>query len=99
MNITWHINSNLPKEEPNQSNQAEYCSSQLLAGASDDGTYIFDAVYLTKQNQFILTIMIINEKFGFIEDEKNIYLNTRQELIQKVAEFKHNPIKLFSKTE
>lgn len=43
--MTWHITSRLPDEEPNEANFAAYSQPQLMAGASPDARYLFDAVY------------------------------------------------------
>ena len=70
---TWHITSRLPDEEPNAANFAAYSQPQLIAGASPDARYLFDAVYDHNAQCFVLTLLDVNETFGFVENETRLY--------------------------
>lgn len=96
MNPTWHTTDRLPKAEPDDTNQAAYCAPQLLAGASADGRFIFDAVYDAAAPRFVLTLMEINTAFGFIEHEKRLYPASRAELLAAVSAFQAAPAQAFT---
>ena len=50
--MIWTRQQHLPDEEPNEHNADAYAAPQLLAGASEDGQYIYDAVYVQVQAAF-----------------------------------------------
>ena len=52
--MIWTRQQHLPDEEPNEHNADAYAAPQLLAGASEDGQYIYDAVYIASAGCFLL---------------------------------------------
>ncbi|MDO4433073.1 MAG: hypothetical protein Q4B82_00635 [Alysiella sp.] len=95
----WQTTNRLPENEPNTDNANDYAQSQLLAGASDDGRYVYDVVYLIEQKCFVLTMMDINAEWGFIEHEKRLHLLTRAALLQSIALFQAAPQRVFENHE
>ena len=88
---TWRITSRLPDEEPNAANFAAYSQPQLIAGASPDARYLFDAVYDHNAQCFVLTLLDVNETFGFVENETRLYPTSRAELLRLIADFQAAP--------
>ena len=74
--MIWTRQQHLPDEEPNKHNADAYAAPQLLAGASEDGQYIYDAV---------------NTEWGFIEQERRCKPATRQALLAETALLEHDP--------
>lgn len=94
--MKWQTVCRLPESEPNASNQADYQSAQLMAGASNDGEFVYDAVYAAPKQCFVLTLMHINSEWGFIEQETVLYPPTRQALLAAIDEFEQNPLAFLS---
>lgn len=96
MNTTaWQTENRLPEQEPNPDNQAAYAAPQLLCGSSPDARFIYDAVYAAAEGCFVLTLMHINDEFGFIENEQRRYFADRSQLLNAVAEFQAAPEQAF----
>ncbi|ULJ61215.1 hypothetical protein [Wielerella bovis] len=93
--MKWTSNHRLPASEPNENNRVEYAHPQLLSGASDDGRFIYDAIWAETEAVFVLTVMWINEEFGFVEDTVRLYPKNRAELLQQVAAFQAAPESFF----
>lgn len=93
---TWHITSQLLPDEPSAANFAAYSQPQLIAGASPDGRYIFDAVYDHNAPCFVLTLLDVNETFGFVEHETRLYPTSRAELLRLIADFHAAPVAQFA---
>lgn len=87
----WHIESSLPDSEPNLSNLHIYFSPTLISGASPDANFIFDAVYAVEKECFVLTMMKINNEWGFIEHQAYRYPATRSELLEEIRRFQEDP--------
>lgn len=81
----------MPADAPSADNQAAYTLPQLLCGHSADARFVYDAVYLTDKKQFVLTLMEINEEFGFIEHEAVRRFACREALLAAVAAFQAAP--------
>ena len=94
--MTWRITSRLPPDEPSAANFAAYSQPQLIAGASPDGRYIFDAVYDHNSPCFVLTLLDVNETFGFVEHETRLYPTSRAELLRLIADFHAAPVAQFA---
>lgn len=92
----WNIISHLPSEEPNADNLQQYQHKQLIAGISANKKYIFDAIYLTEKQHFVLTFISINDELGFIEQEQSFYPPTRQALLNLIDQYCQNPQNLFN---
>ena len=94
--MTWHITSRLPPDEPSAANFAAYSQPQLIVGASPDGRYIFDAVYDHNTPCFVLTLLDVNETFGFVEHETRLYPPSCAELLRLIADFQAAPAAQFA---
>ena len=93
--MNWQTKNTLPDAEPNPQNRTQYAEPQLLAGASEDGKFAYDAVWMEIEECFALTFLWLNDEFGFVEDERRLYPTTRAELLQNVADFEANPQEFF----
>ncbi|MBQ9602047.1 MAG: hypothetical protein IJR46_08610 [Neisseriaceae bacterium] len=93
--MIWNIVSKLPENEPNDSNFADYAHEQLIAGASDDGRYLFDVIYVLSEECFVLTLMELNAELAFMENQLIMYPTSREELLQLIHEFKTDPAVFF----
>ena len=82
----------LPEQEPCDFNQTDYAVLQLCAGASDDGQFIYDAVYDVQAAWFVLMALHINPEWGFVESEKRVMLATRAELLAQIAQIEAAPL-------
>lgn len=89
--MIWTRQQHLPDEEPNKHNADAYAAPQLLAGASEDGQYIYDAVYVASAGCFLLTALKLNTEWGFIEQERRCKPVTRQALLAETALLEHDP--------
>ena len=96
---TWHIASRLPSDEPNAANFAAYSQPQLIAGASPDARYLFDAVYDHNAHCFVLTLLNVNETLGFVENETRLYPTSRAELLRLIADFQAAPAAQFAREQ
>lgn len=92
---TWQTENRLPEQEPTAENQADYALPQLLCGSSSDARFIYDAVYVAAEQCFVLTLMQINDEFGFIENEQRRYFGNRNDLLAAVAQFQAAPEQAF----
>ncbi|XXQ68695.1 hypothetical protein ACKLNO_02210 [Neisseriaceae bacterium B1] len=93
---TWQTTSHLPNDEPNEHNQTAYARAQLMAGASPDARYIYDVVYEKDEACFVLTLLEINEEWGFVEQQYRLYPKTRDALLQSIAHFETEPDKVLN---
>ena len=91
----WTQTSRLPETEPDDANYAAYAHPQLLCGASDDGRFVYDAIWVATENCFVLTFLWINEDLGFVEYERRVYPATRAQLLIEVARFQAEPEQVF----
>lgn len=91
MNTEWQTVCRLPEEAPSDHNRAAYAAPQLLAGSSPDARFIYDAVYVAAEGCFVLTLMQINDEWGFIEHEQRAYYTDRHSLLAAVAAFQAAP--------
>lgn len=89
--MRWQITSVLPEGEPDDAGLEAYAAPQLIAGATEDGRFVFDAVYAAEWQQFVLTLMEVNGEWGFVEKEKRLYPQSRRELLAAVADFQAAP--------
>ena len=80
----------------NAANFAAYSQPQLIAGASPDARYLFDAVYDHNAQCFVLTLLDVNETFGFVENETRLYPTSRAELLRLIADFQAAPAAQFA---
>lgn len=87
----WDTVCHLPDTEPDDSNADTYARPDLFSGASPDARFIFDAVYLPAECRFLLTLMEINEEWGFVEHESVCRPATRAELLRLAAAFQAAP--------
>lgn len=87
----WTRQNYLPDDEPQIHNATAYAVPQLIAGASDDGQWIYDAIYDAQAACFVLTALHINQEWGFIENERRCILSTRTALLTEIAALEHNP--------
>lgn len=92
--MKWQTKNCLPLDEPNDYNCSDYAHPQLLSGVSDDGRYLYDVVWAEMQEYFVLTLLCLNTEWGFIENERYLYPDTRAELLCLVAQFEQNPSSL-----
>lgn len=69
----------------------------LASGASSDAQFIFDVIYAPEHHVFVLTLMQINDEWGFIENERRLYVATWQDLHHKIDDFMLSPLTYFSK--
>ena len=95
-NLIWHTESHLPADEPCADNLADYRHPQLMRGASADARFIFDAVYAPERAGFVLTLMQINDEWGFIEHELRLHPHSRAELLQQIERFCRAPAAYFA---
>ena len=93
---TWRITSRLPDEEPNAASFAAYSQPQLIAGASPDARYLFDAVYDHNAQCFVLTLLEVDETLGFVENETRLYPTSRADLLRWIADFQAAPAAQFA---
>ncbi|UOP05144.1 hypothetical protein [Conchiformibius kuhniae] len=87
----WHIRSALPDSEPNPSNLHDYLNPQLIGGASADARFVFDAVYAPERGHFVLTLMQIDDEWGFVAHESRLYPRSRAELAAHIRRFCADP--------
>lgn len=87
----WQTVNRMPADAPSADNQAAYTVPQLLCGSSADARFVYDAVYLADEKQFVLTLMAVNEAFGFIEHEAVRRFACREALLTAVAAFQAAP--------
>lgn len=95
MKMNWIRTNHLPDEEPNESNRKAYSYPQLLSGLSEDGQFLYDAIWIEVDEQFVLALLHINQEFGFIENEYYVYPQTRADLLEQVADFEQNANTIF----
>ena len=93
--MEWTRNNRLPDAEPDDDNRDAYASPQLLSGASDDGMFAYDAVWVEMEQCFVLTFLYLNDDLGFVEDERRVYPETRADLLAQVAAFEACPTAVF----
>lgn len=94
--MDWHTTSQLPDDEPNSSNAMQYETAQLMSGASADGQFIYDVVYAQAEQCFVLTLMQINDEWGFIEQQRRLYPVSRAALLRDIAAFETDPLASFA---
>lgn len=87
----WQTVSHLPDAEPQADNLAAYRRPQLMAGASSNGQFIYDVVYAEQEHCFVLTLMEIDEQWGFVAQQVRLYPQTRGELLQYIQKFEQQP--------
>lgn len=88
----WQHTSHLPEHEPDETNHTQYAHPQLIAGASADGQFIYDAVYVFSEQTFVLTLMQIDEVWGFVAQEARLNCTTRTALLHAIENFQAAPL-------
>lgn len=96
--MNWTLYSKLPENEPSADNWAQYAHEQLIAGASDNSSYVFDAIYVATEEHFVLTLIQLNPQFAYVEKQIIQYPKTRAELLSIIETFKTQPDAFFLDT-
>ena len=94
--MEWNVKSCLPEDEPNGQNMSAYRQPQLVGGASADAQFVFDAVYAETESCFVLTLLKVNDEWGFVEGEKRLYPQSRMRLLAEIAAFQAAPDAAFA---